>query len=79
MTKRHKQCLEALDTFGKATAREVSEYLVKKGYSTINERNIAHPRLNELKKMGYVKVVDKKIDPLTKKKVSVYKKIKQKN
>lgn len=75
MTERHKQCLEALKTLGKATAREVSEYMVKKGYSNVNERNIAHPRLNELKKAGYVKVVGKKLDPLTKKKVSVYEKI----
>lgn len=78
MTKRHAQCLEALNALGKATAREVSEYFVRKGYSTISERNIAHPRLNELKKMGYVKVVGKKEDPLTKRKVSVYKRTKQK-
>lgn len=79
MTKRHEQCLEALETLGKATAREVSEYFVRMGYSNINERNIAHPRLNELKKMGYVKVVAKKLDPLTNKMVSVYKRTKQKN
>lgn len=75
MTERHRQCLEALDVLGEATAREVSEYMVKKGYSNVNERNIAHPRLNELKKEGYVEVVGKKLDPLTGKKVSVYKKI----
>lgn len=75
MTERHKQCLEALDVLGEATAREVSEYMVEKGYSNVNERNIAHPRLNELKKEGYVKVVGKKLDPLTKKMVSVYEKI----
>lgn len=76
MAARHQQCLEALDTLGKATAREVSEYMVKKGYSDIKERNIAHPRLNELKKKGYVEVVDKKLDSLTGKKVSVYKRSK---
>lgn len=74
MNARHKQCLEALDDLGEATAREVSEYMVKKGYTDINERNIAHPRLNELKKDGIVEVVGKKKDTLTGKMVSVYKK-----
>lgn len=73
MTARHQQCLEALDNLGEATAREVSEYMVEKGYTDINERNIAHPRLNELKKKGLVKVIDKKLDTLTGKMVSVYK------
>lgn len=76
MTARHQQCLEALDVLREATAREVSEYMVKKGYSGVNERNIAHPRLNELKKEGYVEVVGKKLDTLTGKKVSVYKRTK---
>lgn len=74
MNARHKQCLEALDNLGEATAREVSEYMVKKGYTDVNERNIAHPRLNELKKDGIVEVVGKKKDTLTGKMVSVYKK-----
>ena len=73
MTARHEQCLEALDALGEATAREVSEYMVEKGYTDVNERNIAHPRLNELKKDGEVEVVGKKLDPLTRKMVSVYK------
>ena len=73
MTARHQQCLEALDNLGEATAREVSEYMVEKGYTDVNERNIAHPRLNELKKKGLVKVIGKKLDTLTGKKVSVYK------
>lgn len=73
MTKRHKQCLEALDKLGEATAREISEYLVKKGYTKIKERNIAHPRLSELKKKGKVEVIGKKLDSLTNKMVSVYK------
>ncbi|MBS4931808.1 MAG: hypothetical protein KH020_10895 [Clostridiales bacterium] len=74
MTARHKQCLEALDKLGEATAREVSEYMVEKDYSDVNERNIAHPRLNELKKDGKVEVIGKKIDSLTGKKVSIYRK-----
>ena len=74
MTARNKQCLEALDILGEATAREVSEYMVEKGYSDVNERNIAHPRLNELKNKGMVEVVGKKRDSLTGKMVSIYKK-----
>lgn len=73
MTARHEQCLEALDNLGEATAREVSEYMVQKGYTDVNERNIAHPRLNELKKAGMVEVIGKKLDTLTGKKVSIYK------
>lgn len=73
MATRHQQCLEALDHLGEATAREISEYLVERGYSDVNERNIAHPRLNELKKEGLVEVTGKKIDPLTNKPVSIYK------
>ena len=73
MTTRHQQCLEALDKLGEATAREVSEYMVEKGYTDVKERNIAHPRLNELKKKGMVKVIGKKLDTLTDKMVSIYK------
>lgn len=74
MKSRQEQCIEALDALGKSTAREVSKYLFQKGYTNIEERNIAHPRLNELKKKGKVKVVGTKIDSLTKKEVSIYKK-----
>lgn len=76
MTTRHQQCLEALDYLGEATAREVSEYMVAKGYTDVSERNIAHPRLNELKNEGMVEVVGKKLDPLTNKMVSIYKRCK---
>lgn len=72
---RHLQCLEALDYLGNLTAREVAEYMHSKGYTTFVERNTAHPRLNELEGAGYVKIVGKKIDTLTKKEVSVYQKI----
>ncbi|MEW9095247.1 MAG: hypothetical protein AB2417_09215 [Clostridiaceae bacterium] len=40
------------------------------------ERNIAHPRLNELESAGYVKVVETKFDTLTEREVFVYQKIK---
>lgn len=76
MTARHQQCLEALDHLKEATAREVSEYMVNKGYTDVNERNIAHPRLNELKNKGMVEVIGKKLDLLTEKKVSIYRRCK---
>lgn len=72
---RQEQCLEALEYLGDATAREVSEYLYHKGYTKVLERNIAHPRLNELEKQGKVKVVGTKVDTLTEKEVSIYRKI----
>jgi hypothetical protein len=71
---RHLQCLEALDALGDLTAREVAEYMHSKGYTKLLERNIAHPRLNELEAAGYVGVVGKKFDTLTNKEVSVYRK-----
>lgn len=75
LSPRHIQCLEALDILGDSTAREVAEYMHSKGYTNMSERNIAHPRLNELESAGYVKIVGKKIDTLTKKEVSVYQKL----
>lgn len=69
------QFLEALKVLGRATAREVAKYLFDNGYTNIEERNIAHPRLNELIEMDKVKIVGKKLDKLTKKEVSIYEKI----
>lgn len=75
MANRKEQCLEALDALGSATAREVSEYLYEKGYTRVLERNIAHPRLNELENEGRVRIIDTKFDDLTEKYVSIYEKI----
>lgn len=69
---RHRQCLEALDVLKEATAREVAEYMFNKGFTKVLERNIAHPRLNELEYSGYVEVIGKRYDPLTEKEVFVY-------
>lgn len=73
--RRHLQCLEALDVLQQATAREVAEYMYQNRYTKILERNIAHPRLNELERAGYIKVVGKKFDDLTEKEVNLYEKI----
>lgn len=75
MNTRQSQCLEALKVLGRATAREVAKYLFDNGYTNIEERNIAHPRLNELVEMEKVKIVGKKLDELTKKEVSIYEKM----
>jgi hypothetical protein len=69
---RHDQCLEALRTNGPSSAIEVARYLHNQGYTKILERNIAHPRLNELAHDGRVKVVGEKWDSTTERNVSVY-------
>ncbi|MCT8978035.1 hypothetical protein N4T77_15685 [Clostridium sp. CX1] len=76
LSNRHSQCLEALKVLGNATAREVAEYMYNKGYTKVLERNIAHPRLNELESEGYIKVVGTKFDTLTERDVFVYERIK---
>lgn len=75
MNKRQIQCLEALQILGQSTARELAKYLFDKGYTNIEERNIDHPRLNELVEMKKVKIVGKKSDELTNKEVYIYEKI----
>lgn len=72
---RHKQCLDGLDFLGIATAREVAKYIFNEGCSDVCERNIAHPRLTELVKGGYVAVVGKGFDSETSRKVNLYQKV----
>lgn len=72
LTKRHSQVLEALTVLKKATAREVAQYMVSKGYAKVLERNLSHPRLSELHLMGEVRILGTKVDPMTMKEVSVY-------
>lgn len=72
MTTRQEQCKEALNALNQATAMDVAHYLYDKGYSRLLERNIAHPRLNELVKDGIVKTNGTKWDEVTKRNVTVY-------
>jgi predicted HTH transcriptional regulator len=72
LTNRHQQCLEALSVLGPSTAREVANYLHDKGYTKMIERNIAHPRLNELENGGYVESIGTKWDEFTERDVTVY-------
>lgn len=56
-----------------ATAKELSVHLHKQGKVMSNERNSVHPRLNELIKLGLVKIEGKKTCQYTDRKVSIYK------
>jgi len=69
---RQEQCLEALRKNGPSSAIEVARYLYKQKYTKILERNIAHPRLNELIHNGRVKIVGVKWDTTTERNVNVY-------
>ncbi|PGO60751.1 hypothetical protein [Priestia megaterium] len=55
-----------------ATARELAISLYKDGQIPSPERNSTHPRLNELVKIGLVKVIGKKTCTYTGKKVTIY-------
>lgn len=59
-----------------ATAKELSMYLFNQNKVASHERNSVHPRLNELIKLGLVKVTGKKTCQWTDRKVSVYKIVK---
>lgn len=68
---RYKQILDRLCS-GNKTAKEIAVELYELGYIPSTERNYTAPRLTELEKMGYVKVVDKRKCQYTGKQVAVY-------
>lgn len=68
---RYKQILDRLCS-GNKTAKEIAVELYELGYIPSTERNYTAPRLTELEKMGYVKVVDKRKCQYTGKQVTVY-------
>lgn len=70
--KRYEQILDRLGN-REMTAKEIAVELFELGLIPSTERNYTAPRLNELEKLGYVKVIDKKQCKWTGKKVSVYK------
>lgn len=70
--KRYEQILDRLGN-REMTAKEIAVELFDLGLIPTTERNYTAPRLNELEKLGYVKVVDKKKCKWTGKTVSVYK------
>ena len=68
--KRYEQILNRL---GKPkTAKELAVELFELGFIPSTERNYTAPRLTELEKMGFVKVIDKKKCEYTGKTVAVY-------
>lgn len=70
---RYMQILDRLST-GNKTAKEIAVELFELGLIPSTERNYTAPRLTELEKMGFVKVIGKKKCKWTGKQVAVYKK-----
>lgn len=70
--KRYEQILNRLGN-REMTAKEIAVEMFDLEMIPSTDRNYTAPRLNELEKMGYVKVIDKKKCKWTGKTVSVYK------
>lgn len=72
--KRQQLIIEYLNRHNSATtASELAWALFKEGKVPTAERNVVHPRLNELVKMNVLEVTGKKLDSGTGRKVAVYK------
>lgn len=67
---RYIQILNRLDE--PKTAKELAVELYDLGFIPSTERNYTAPRLTELEKMGYIRVIDKKKCQYTGKMVAVY-------
>lgn len=74
ITEKQKQVLECIGD-REMTAREVSKEMIRRGYTRINDRNEAAPRLTELFNNRKLVIVAKKIDDETGKNVAVYRKV----
>ena len=68
--------IETLSTCEELTAREVADYLYHKNLIPLAIRQATAPRLTELVKMGRVEVCGSKVDADSKKRVSVYRLVK---
>lgn len=64
--------LDYLKALGNSTARELAIEMWKDGNIITPERNMVHPRLNELVKLGLVKVTGKKMDEDMNRMVATY-------
>lgn len=73
MKEKQRQVLECLGN-KEMTAREVSKEMLKRGYTTIDERNEAAPRLSELFNDRKLVIVAKKVDKESGRRVAVYRK-----
>ena len=67
---RYIQILNRLDE--PKTAKELAVELFELGFIPNTERNYTAPRLTELEKMGFIKVIDKKKCKYTGKTVAIY-------
>lgn len=67
---RYIQILNRLDE--PKTAKELAVELFELGFIPSTERNYTAPRLTELEKMGFIKVIDKKKCKYTGKTVAIY-------
>ena len=64
--------LSLLRENGPMTAQELADVLHRRGYTPSNERNLAAPRLTELKDAGKVEATGKKICHKTGRNVTVW-------
>ena len=73
-TKRQRQSLilSLLRESGPMTAQELADELHRRGHTPSNERNLAAPRLTELKDAGKVEPIGKKICHKTGRNVTVW-------
>lgn len=74
---RYEQVETALWRLGAASAKEVAVYMYRHGQAGTDDRNVAHPRLNELVTKGRVEVVGKKPCRYSGKNVAVYRLIRE--
>lgn len=59
--KRQQQIMESLqDIQSSCTAKELAVFMFDRGLTSSSERNATHPRLNELVKLGHVKIKGKR-------------------
>ena len=65
--------LDYLKALGNSTARELAIEMWKDGNIITPERNMVHPRLNELVENDLVEVVGKRKDEMMNRMVAVYK------
>lgn len=69
---RQEQCYNALKKIGEGTSNEIADVMLRKNQIPYINMNFTNPRINELRKMGMVKIAGKKIDPHTGKKCATY-------
>lgn len=67
---------KVLAVHGELTAREISVVLYNKGIVAYPVRDSCQPRITEMCRMGRVEVCGSKVDEFTRKRVSIYRLVK---